>query len=358
MFLRNSAPTGYRKALCAGLATLALVVVVEQAWASPSPFGIATPDSTGGFGGPLAPMFAWIALRQAEFYRVLTRSLADIKENGWATWLLLLVSFAYGVFHAAGPGHGKAVISAYIVSSGAKVRRGVALSFAAAFVQAASAIAIVAVAAIVFRVTARSMTIATQWVEIASYALITAVGAWLLWNKVSGGGHHHHHHHSLSDSHHVAAGRVDDCVTHQEDSRVDREVLCDHQHDSIGAPDLRASSGAESSKRGLAGAWSAILAVGIRPCSGAIIILVFALAQGLFAAGVAATLVMAVGTGLTVAVLATLAVSARGLAVRLAGAQSQLASVLIRTIEIAAAAAVLLLGLLLLGGALSGGLPG
>jgi hypothetical protein len=125
-----------------------------------------------------------------------------------------------------------------------------------------------------------------------------------------------------------------------------------------GVPDLRASSGAESSKRGLAGAWSAILAVGIRPCSGAIIILVFALAQGLFAAGVAATLVMAVGTGLTVAVLATLAVSARGLAVRLAGAQSQLASVLIRTIEIAAAAAVLLLGLLLLGGALSGGLPG
>jgi len=341
MFLRGSALAGRRKTICAGLAALALVVIAEQAWASPSPFGIATPDSTGGFGGPLAPVFAWIALRQAEFYRVLTGALADIKENGWATWLLLLVSFAYGVFHAAGPGHGKAVISAYVVSSGARVRRGVALSFAAAFVQAASAIAIVAVAAIVFRVTARSMTVATQWVEIASYALITAVGAWLLWQKLAGGGHHHHHQ--------VTLVREADRETHQK--------AC-HHHAPISEPHDDVGHRPDTGKSGLVGAWSAIMAVGIRPCSGAIIVLVFALAQGLFAAGVAATLVMAVGTGLTVAVLATLAVSARGLAVRLAGAQSELASVLIRTIEIAAAAAVLLLGLLLLGGALSTGLPG
>jgi ABC-type nickel/cobalt efflux system permease component RcnA len=100
------------------------------------------------------------------------------------------------------------------------------------------------------------------------------------------------------------------------------------------------------------------LAVGIRPCSGAIIVLVFALAQGLFIAGIAATFLMAVGTGLTVAMLATLAVSARGLAVRLAGTESRLASGLIRTIEIGAAAVVFLLGVLLLGGALSDGLPG
>jgi len=341
MLLRGLARGHLCKAFCPGLAALVLIFVAGDAWAASSPFGIATPDSTGGFGGPLAPVFAWIALRQAEFYRVLTKALADIKENGWATWLLLLVSFAYGVFHAAGPGHGKAVISAYVVSSGAKVRRGVALSFAAAFVQAASAIAIVAVAAIVFRVTARSMTVATQWVEIASYALITAVGAWLLWQKLFGGGHHHHHHHHPAANHHG-------------DSNIGpAEIDCKNSPDTVVRP-----QGSTGSRRGFAGAWSAILAVGIRPCSGAIIILVFALAQGLFAAGVAATLVMAVGTGLTVAILATLAVSARGLAVRLAGAQSQLASVLIRTIEIAAAAAVMLLGLLLLGGALSTGLPG
>jgi len=105
-----------------------------------------------------------------------------------------------------------------------------------------------------------------------------------------------------------------------------------------------------------ASAWGAILAVGIRPCSGAIIILVFALSQGLIAAGIAATFVMALGTGLTVAVLATLAVSARGIAMRFAGPESGAAHGLLRIVEIGGAAAVLLFGLALLGGALSSGL--
>ncbi len=102
----------------------------------------------------------------------------------------------------------------------------------------------------------------------------------------------------------------------------------------------------------LAGAWSAILAVGVRPCSGAIIVLVFALSQGLFLAGVAATFVMALGTGLTVATMAVLAVSARSVAVRLAGVDSPVTGRIVRAAEILAAAAVLVLGLVLLGGSL------
>jgi ABC-type nickel/cobalt efflux system permease component RcnA len=308
-----------------GGALVAALCIAGEASAATSPFGIATPDGTGGFGGPLAPVFAWIAVRQAEFYRTLTGALSGMKEDGHAVWLLLLVSFVYGVFHAAGPGHGKVVISAYVVSSGETVRRSVGISFAAAFVQALTAIAIVAVAAIVFRVTAQSMTRATEWIEIASYALIVVVGAWLLWSKTFGGGHHHHHHHH-------SAGH-------------------DHR-------DGHPTAGLRQEKSGLAAAWSAIVAVGIRPCSGAIIVLVFALAQGLFFAGVAATLVMALGTGLTVAALATLAVSAQGIALRLAGTQSSFAATLLRTIEILAALAVLLFGLLLLGGALASVLPG
>jgi nickel/cobalt transporter (NicO) family protein len=342
---------------CAGLAALALITMsADEAWSSASPFGIATPDSSGGFGGPLAPIFSWIALRQAEFYRTLTTALAEIKENGWATWLLLMVSFVYGVFHAAGPGHGKAVISAYVLSSGERVRHGIAVSFAAAFVQALSAIALVTVAAVVFRVTARSMTVATEWVEITSYALIAGVGGWLLWSKLLGGHRHcHHHHHD-----HLPADRKNLPTNRKDDRKDDRKEPCRHGHDSVTEPQTREPdlSGAGAGKRWLAGAWSAILAVGIRPCSGAIIVLVFALAQGLFLAGVAATLAMAIGTGLTVAVLATLAVSARGFAVRLAGSRSAIAFGLARTIEIAAAASVLLLGILLLGGALSRGLPG
>lgn len=302
MFLRQLASNGLRKALFAGLLGLAVVASVADALAASSPFGIATPDTSGGsFGGPLAPVFTWIAQRQAEFYRVLTTALAEIKKNGWATWLLLFVSFAYGVFHAAGPGHGKAVISAYVLSTGERVRHGVMVSFAAAFVQAFTAIAIVAVAAMVFRVTARSMTVATEWVEIASYTLITAVGVWLVWQKVFGRSHHHHHHSTLDDN--GQRKKPQDEYNNRKNMTAERNI--------------HPSAEAKASRRELLRVWSAILAVGIRPCSGAIIVLVFALAQGLFAAGIAAALAMAVGTGVTVALLATLAVSAKGVAIRL-----------------------------------------
>ena len=309
--------------VAAGLALLA----AGPAWAaSGGPFGVVTPDAGGsGIGGPFGGFFLQIALLQQHFYRSLTAALTALRENPWGVWLLLLLSFAYGVFHAAGPGHGKAVISSYLVSSGETVRRGIFLSFAAAFVQAASAILIVGVGAILLRATAMQMAVATDWIEILSYAAITLVGVWLLWSKTFGGGHHHHHYHHVGGS----GG---------------------HDHDHAGAAPARG---------GAAGAWSSVLAVGVRPCSGAIIILVFALSQGLVAAGIAATLVMAVGTGLTVALLATLAVAAKDVALRLAGGvDSRLAYGLVRTAEIGAALCVLLFGLVMLGGALAGGLPG
>ena len=296
-----------------------------------TPFGVATPDSTGGgrwFGGPLGPMFVWIAERQSRFYRALTDAFAGIKADGRAFWLLLGLSFLYGIFHAAGPGHGKAVITSYLFATGETVRRGIAIAFAAAFVQALTAILLIALAALVFRAAAFAMARTTEWVTIASYGLIVAVGAWLLWSKTVGGHRHVHHH-----GHHGGHAPHDD-------------------RDDGHPGDFAATAGGRG-----AAALPAIFAVGLRPCSGALIVLVFALSQGLFAVGVAATFVMALGTGLTVAVLIALAVSAKGLAVRLAGPESRLAVRALGGIEIAAAALVLLLGLLLLGGALANGLP-
>jgi len=361
------------------LALLLVAGAAHVAFAASSPFGIATPDSPGpgGLGGPLRPLFLQIAAYQSQFYQGLTHALTDIKENGWAVWLLLGLSFAYGVFHAAGPGHGKAVISAYLISSGETVRRGIALSFMAAFVQAVSAVLLVSIAAMVLHVTAVQMTAATDWFEILSYALVALVGAWLLWSKAFGGGHHHHHHHGVPDAHghdhdhghthdhahhdHAHEHRGHDHV-HDASCAVVRAATQyahhDHAHHEHADHDHAAPAGNGSFGGALARAWSAVLAVGIRPCSGAIIILVFALSQGLFAAGVAATFVMALGTGLTVATLAALAVSARSMAVRLAGADSPLGERIVHIAEICAAAAVLLLGLLLLGGALVNGLPG
>ena len=314
-----------------------LLVFRGAAYAAPSPFGVAVADTPRGTGwmGPFAGILGWIAVRQSEFYRGLTEALEGVSSDRSALILLLGLSFAYGVFHAAGPGHGKAVISSYLFATGETLRRGIVLSFASAMVQASVAVVLVAVAAGVLQVTAMTMTAASVWLELGSYAMIAAIGGWLLWRKTFGRAHDRHSHH---DHHHH-----DDHV-HGHDH--------DHGHSHAPPPELLAQP--LNSRRAIA----AILAVGIRPCSGAIIVLVFSLAQGLFLAGIASAYVMGIGTGLTVAILAALTVGARGLALRFAGVEEGGLAKVIKGLEILAALAVLLLGLLLLGGGLANDLSG
>lgn len=329
---------GVATALAAG----ALVVLLwGPAHGAQSPFGVSTPDGGGSFGGPLAPFFAWIRAYQSQFYAELTTALKAIKESGSAVWLLMGLSFLYGIFHAAGPGHGKAVISSYLIATNETARRGIAVSFAAAFVQGVTAIVVVGIAAAILNVTAMTMTEATDWLEIGSYGLIVLVGAWLLWSKTFGGGHHHHHH-GHNDHGQGGDGHHD----HDHHDHNDQDgACCSHHAGPIAEP---------TTGNPVARAWAAILGVGIRPCSGAIIVLVFALSQGLFLAGVAATFAMALGTAITVTVLAVIAVSAKDVALRIAGRESRAGARIVRGIEIAGAAFILLVGLILLGGALSG----
>jgi len=335
-------------------ALAAFLLAASVADASQSPFGVATPDSSGYyFGGPLGPFFAWIAVHQAHFYRALTGSLSSLRNDPSGIWLLFGISFIYGVFHAVGPGHGKAVITSYMLASGDSARRGVALSFLSAAVQAVSAILVVAIGTIIFRVSATAMTFATDWIEIASFAAITVFGAWLLIQKIRGD----HRHYAVAAMQPVAGQFVCDDPTHEGPDA--QHINCCVPLPSPAGTPVPPAAPIESFGGFLRRAWSAIVAVGIRPCSGAIIILVFALSQGLFLSGVAATFIMAAGTGLTVAIIALVAMSAKGLTVRVAGAgSSRGAAILSRTIEIGGAAAVFLFGLVLLGGALASGLPG
>ncbi len=158
-----------------------------------SPFGIATPDSTGpAFTGPLGSFFVWVALWQSEFYKALTGALDHVKDSGHAFFWLAGISFLYGIFHAVGPGHGKAVITSYLLVSRQTVKRGIVIAFFAALMQGLVAIGVVLVAAAILHTTAVGMTQATDWFEIMSYGLVAAVGAWLLWTKLTGRGHHHH----------------------------------------------------------------------------------------------------------------------------------------------------------------------
>ena len=96
------------------------------------------------------------------------------------------ISFIYGIFHAAGPGHGKAVISSYLLANEETWRRGIALSFASALLQALTAVAIVAVAAVLIGATAKMMGDTVQVIEMVSYTLIVLLGARLIWVKGRG----------------------------------------------------------------------------------------------------------------------------------------------------------------------------
>ncbi|MXN47402.1 delayed-early response protein/equilibrative nucleoside transporter [Shinella kummerowiae] len=323
------------------LATLTLAVVATATLAhAQSPLGIGSAEPGFNTTGTFGSLFGWINAQQQGFYRLMTGALREMRENPWAASTLVGLSFAYGVFHAAGPGHGKAVISSYMLANEVELKRGVLLSFLSSILQGIVAILLVGAAFLFLRGTTVSMTDATRALEIGSYALITLFGAWLLFGKLRPAERrastlgaqavevHDHHHHDHGHHHH--AGEI--CST------------CGHAH----APDPSLLKGERFALRE---AWSAIVAVGLRPCSGALIVLSFALLNGLYLGGLLAVFAMSIGTAITVSTLATLAVTAKGAAVRFAGNGS--AGQRIGTaIEIGGAALVMVLGMLLLGASL------
>jgi len=322
-----------------------------------SSLGIGTAEPSIAPTGPFAGLLQWVNAEQQSFYRALTGALKAMREDGSQLWVLIGLSFAYGVFHAAGPGHGKAVISSYMLANEVALKRGIVLSFASAVLQAITAIVVMAAVFLLLRGTAISMTDATYFLELVSFALIAAFGAWLLYRKLApllrreegrpmhslsaahAGDHHHlhahgHDHHSHDHDHHGhhhVAGEV--CST------------CGHSH----APDPAQLSG---DRLGWRGAWSAVAAVGLRPCSGALIVLTFSFLNALWLGGIVSVFAMAMGTAITVSVLAILAVTAKNWAIALSGGGAWGARIH-AGIEIAGALIVLLLGLTLLAASLS-----
>jgi len=335
---------------------LLLAGVHDGALAQSGPFGMSRSQAPAPMiGGVLG----WIFAKQAEFYRQFSGLIRAARADGSAAWSLMGLSFLYGIFHAAGPGHGKAVISSYLVANEETWKRGVVLSFASALVQALVAVVVVGIAAALLNATAASMGRAVNVIEILSYSLIILIGLRLLWVKGRafiaaaqtlhrpaplgaaatppdhghcmhhGRGHHHHHHGCETHGHHHH-----DCE--------DEASAWGHAH----APEPEELAGPGGWKRG----FSAVVAVGLRPCSGAILVLVFALAQGLFWAGIASTLVMGMGTAVTVALIACIAVGAKGWAKRFADSRSGYGLLAMRGIEACAAVVIIAFGALLLTG--------
>jgi len=204
--------------------------------------------------------------------------------------------------------------------------------------------------------------------ESISYAMIALVGLYLLagelrgvwrrWHQDAPGtvvpardahslgdhhrhAHHDHHYHSHEGHEHHEAHE------HHDHHRHAPGEACDHM------ADVRQLSGQPSWHKMMA----VVFSVGIGPCTGAILVLVFALTQGLFLAGVAATFAMTLGTAITVAALATLALGSRELALKLGGANSAWASMVWTTCAISGAIIILLFGLIMFAASLGPARP-
>ncbi|MDH6233409.1 nickel/cobalt exporter [Mesorhizobium soli] len=392
-----------RVLLAALIAVCVLTQLAPHAHAQSS-LGIGANEATIPSTGLFAHLMNWINVQQQTFYRSLTNSLKAMRQDGSQVWILVGLSFAYGIFHAAGPGHGKAVISSYLLANEVALRRGIMLSFISAFLQAGTAIVMMALLFLVLRGTSISMTNATWFLEIASYVMISMFGAWLLWQKAwprvrgliganpahslsAAHAHahsHSHDHHDHSCSHpshshalvhanddHPAHGHDHDhhhhdhgaCDHHDHDHHHHDHSHHDHSHhahdhgagmvcSSCGHSHLPDPAMISGDNFNWKTAWSAVTAVGLRPCSGALIVLTFAFLNGLWAGGVLSVVAMAVGTAITVSALAILAVTAKNWAVAFAG-DGRMGNRVHAAFEIGGAGLVLVLGLLLLTASLS-----
>jgi nickel/cobalt exporter len=346
------------------LLTAAAFDSVSHVLMAQNPFG---GSSRSAVEPQMSGIVGWLLRKQSEFYREISSTIRAARTDGSAVWSLLAISFLYGIFHAAGPGHGKAVISSYLVANGETARRGIILSFVSAFLQSLVAVTIVGVGAWLLNVTAKSMCGTERVVEIASYGFIAVFGARLAWTKgwalinvlsvarastvapapsfayaSLGGGH-------VAADHGQMDGRFPPLAAAPENEGRPRE----QDHQPTGDPHIHDehcghSHGPQPGDLAGPGGWrrgiGAVLTVGVRPCSGALLVLVFALAQGLFWAGIAATFAMGLGTAITVATIAILSVYAKNVAVRLMTRRNAGSALLSRGLEFAAASLVLLFG--------------
>ncbi|MBL8661272.1 MAG: hypothetical protein JNM29_00540 [Candidatus Odyssella sp.] len=348
--------TGARPAMRRLLAPLLLALALlagfsAAAGAQTSPFGRGTPSAPGtpesrpaeskpADFGLVDRWYAALRRWQGELTRSLATEVRAYKEQGSLAPVLglLLVSFLYGVAHAAGPGHGKMATAAYFGANRAAAAQGITMSALIGVFQALSAIVFVGAFALLFRMSQTETLRSVLYVEAASYALIAGVGLWIAWGGVVGRGCTHSHGPVLAP-----AGHAHDHG--HKHAHAHGHGHAHHHHDRHGHHGHAPPAPAHAS---FVSMLPVALASGIRPCTGAILVLLFTLSQGIFEIGVLATVVMSLGTFLVVAAIGLVAIYARRAASSAGRGSERLANAAQRSIGLVGGIAVFGFGALFL----------
>lgn len=230
-----------------------------------------------GYGGAEA-LSRWAAEGQREVQQSMAQYLRGLKraETGAFAGLMGLC-FAYGFFHAAGPGHGKLVIGGYGVAAKVSALRLSLLALGSSLAQACTAVALVGAGFLLFGWGRAQMGVAAdQWLAPLSTGAIALVGLWLAWRGIKA----------------LRRKPTEDVCS-----------SCGHAH----GPTPQQAAEVHSLRDGLA----VIGAVALRPCTGALFLLIITWSMGIFAAGIAGALVMGLGTASVTVLVALASVSLR-----------------------------------------------
>ncbi|KHN49988.1 nickel/cobalt transporter [Pectobacterium fontis] len=258
------------------------------------------------------------AIWQKSLHQQMSHLLQMVEQQPHQAGLsLMMFSLVYGVLHAVGPGHGKVVIMTYLATHPSKLKSSLKLTLAASLVQGGMAVALVTVVLGILQLSSRTLHNSSFWMEKGSFVLVAGLGALLCFR-------------ALKQLYIVMRQPKPATILRVTPLHMptDRRVMLRpnpapshafHQHDAdcgCGHRHLPTNEELERDSR-----WRTrlmiVLAMGMRPCSGAILVLLFSKVIGVYLWGVASALVMAAGTAITISALAVLVFYCRRIVERL-----------------------------------------
>lgn len=248
---------------------------------------------------------------QRQFNLELSASLKSLKNHTTSAGIsLLIVSFLYGVFHAVGPGHGKFILTGYLSFEQTKLPQAIKITLLSALVQGVVAITLVSVIVVLFTLSRQYFNLTLKWVERGSFLIMIAFGCYWIWQVWR-------QYRLNQDSKRLNIRKILQISTENR-PLAPRFSAVNHVHsDNCGCGHRHLPSSQEMDK---AQDWKSLLmlvfSIGLRPCSGAILVLFLAYTLDLYFWGVVSALAMAVGTGLTLSLFACFVLFARHRAVK------------------------------------------
>jgi nickel/cobalt exporter len=336
----------------------------------PVPYEVIRPDSAANSGRSnwltREPGYSWWQTVQIKISEIFTTTMTDIQERrSWQAFAVgLFVSFGYGVLHTLGPGHGKAVIVSYFVGSGGSLRRGLMMGVRIAVFHVISAIAIVVLTDIVLRQALSNSPASYLVLRLVSYASIAVIGAWMLWQALRSNS-------ARAASMPPPSGAIDPQAKGNADAllypRLSDRIL--NPPPSPETPSLNPPAGSRlplwqhlgacsclaCDQETSSGGWLS-LAIGAVPCSGALLILLYGLANNMVWISIVMVLAISLGMAITLAAIGVAAIWGRNIADRRFEGNSARLAKMSRWVQIAGTGIVCAIGVTLFSVTLFSGL--